>query len=538
MTHTDPKLTRRHWMQAAIGSLAWPLASCGGGDSLWASPGVGTGGTGYMGTITGLGSVYVDGVRLDESSATLEQELDLRQTLALTPSSLQIGQRVEVETAADGSVSRVRLGAQLAGPVGQVSAQQQTLLVFGQTVVVNLDPAQGPVTVFSGYAGLAEVATGDAVRVYGSPMPDPKQPGQERLLAHRIEYLDPQALPPARLSGTLRATGTTGATGWSLAGVPVQLASAQWLPVGAQAQDGQRVTAVGPWSSGPQSVWTPDTVKVQQLPSGVGVQRVSGPVRVLANRQLEVGGVGIDASASSLAQAVAALQSGQYLSVSGVPSADGTRLVASSLDTLPSGGQPVELRGAIESWLGPASFSVRGQVIDASQASLGGAASNALGNGRYVEISGRLNGNVLSALQVNVPASLPDKAVLSVSGQVQSLDPLLDRMQVKLATGEVQSVAGGKAASLKVGDRVEIEGYWQNGQLQAKQVQARTELEQESESLKGVIEAVANDRFRLNGLWIMASPSQLQTLRKLRGSRVEIIVQQRDGLLQFMGLHD
>jgi len=221
-----------------------------------------------------------------------------------------------------------------------------------------------------------------------------------------------------------------------------------------------------------------------------------------------------------------------------VPSADGTRLVASSLDTLPSGGQPVELRGAIESWLGPSSFSVRGQVIDARQASLGGAASSALGNGRYVEISGRLSGNVLSALQVNVPASLPDKAVLSVSGQVQSLDPLLDRMQVKLATGEVQSLAGGKAASLKVGDRVEIEGYWQNGQLQARQVQPRTELEQDSESLKGIVEAVANDRFRLNGLWIMASPSQLQTLRKLRGSRVEVIVQQRDGLLQFMGLHD
>lgn len=538
MTRAKTTVSRRHWMQAAIGSLAWPLASCGGsaGDSLWASPGVGTGGTGFMGTITGLGSVYVDGVRLDESKATLEQEQDLRNTSALTPSSFQIGQHVEIETAADGSVSRVRLGAQLAGPVDQVSLQQQTLLVFGQTVVVNLDPAQGPVTVFSGYDGLAEVAVGDAVRVYGSPMPDPLQTGQDRLQAHRIEYLDPQALPPARLSGVLRASGKASPTGWSLAGVPVQLSHAQWLPVGASAQDGLRMTAVGPWPASALAVWTPDTVKVQQLPTGSGTQRVSGPVRVLANRQLEVGGVSIDASAPALAQTVATLQTGQYLSVSGVPAAGGAQLVASSLETLPDGGRPVELRGAIESWLGLASFSVRGQTVDASKARLSGA--SALGNGRYVEITGRLNGNVLSALDVNVPASLPDQAVLSVSGQVQSLDTLLGRLEVKLPTGEVKSVASSKAASVKVGDSVDVEGYWQSGLLQALQVQVRSELAQDTQSLKGIVEAVANDRFRLNGLWIMASAAQLPALRKLRGERVEIVVQQRNGQWQFMGLHD
>lgn len=538
MTRTPPTLSRRHWIQAAIGSLAWPLASCGGGDSLWASPGVGTGGTGFMGTITGLGSVYVDGVRLDDSTAALEQELDLQTIGTLMPSAFQIGQQVEVETTADGSVSRVRLGAQLAGPVTQVSTTQQTLLVFGQTVLVNLDPAQGPVTVFSGYDALADVAVGDAIRVYGSPSPDPQQAGQERLQAHRIEYLDPQALPPARLSGTLRASDTAGGAGWSLAGVPVQLATARWLPAGASAQDGQRVTAVGPWPSSTLGVWTPDTLKVRRLPSASGTQRVSGPVRLLANSQLEVGGIRIDASAPALAQSVSALRTGQYISVSGTVDDSGTRLVASSLENLPSAGRPVELRGAIESWLGQNSFSVRGQRVDASQVRLGSAEAAALGNGRYVEITGRLNGNVLSALQVNVPASLPDKAVLNVSGQVQSLDPLLGRLEVKLSTGEVRTVADSKTAGLKVGDRVDIEGYWQNGQLQARQVQARSELEQGADALKGIVEAVANDRFRFNGVWVMASPAQLQTLRKLRGARVEIVVQQRNGQLQFLGLHD
>lgn len=536
MKPTDPTLSRRRWMQTAIGSLAWPLASCGGGgDSLWASPGVGTGGTGYMGTITGLGSVYVDGMRLDESSATLEQELDLQNTQPLTPSSLLIGQHVEIETAADGSVSRVRLGAQLAGPVGQVSVQQQTLLVFGQTVVVNLDPALGPVTVFSGYGSLAEVAAGDAVRVYGSPMGDPLQTGQDRLQAHRIEFLDPQNLPPARLSGTLRASS---ATGWSLCGVPVQLARAQWLPAGASAQDGLRAIATGAWPTDALAVWSPTTVKAMLLPTSTSAQRVSGPVRVLANRQLEVGGVSVDASAPALVQAVAALQAGQYLSVSGVPAAGGARLVASSLESLPAGGQPVELRGAIESWLDLASFSVRGQRIDASQARLSGASATALGNGRYVEVTGRLNGNVLTALQVNVPDSLPDKAVLSVSGQVQSLDPLLGRLEVKLSTGEVKSVAGSQAAGLKVGDSIDIEGYWQGGLLQARQVQKRTELQPGTQSLKGVVEAVANDRFRINGLWISASATQLLALRKLRGTRVEIVVQQRNGQLQFVSMDD
>lgn len=512
------------------------LASCGAGDLLVAIPGVGTGGTGSVaGTLTGLGSVIVDGVRYDDSQATLVQQTDLVQNEALVPSAFQVGQYVEVALDAKGAATQVLLNAQIVGPVGAVLPAQQSLQVWGQNVVINLDAAQGPLTVFSGYASLSDVAVQDVVRVYGTLLPDPDDASKERLRATRIERVaDAPAL--ARLTGTLR---TGGVSGWRLGALPVQLAQSQWIPSSQKPQAGLVVTAVGPWPTGAAATgsgWSVSAVRALAA-SGEqgGTQRISGAARVLGAGLLQVQGVTVDASAPALAAALRQVGDGAYLSLSGQLDSASGRLVASALDVAPSAARTVELYGAVESWLNAGSFLVRGMQIDARSARFSGGSAADLANGRYVEVSGTVVGNVLRATQITVPNALPDKAVLDLTGLVQSLELATGRFTLLAENGQTLSVAPPAGRGLPaVGDTVEVEGYWRSGLLSAQSLVSRRPVAQELTELKGVIDALGNGQFRLNGQWISASPAQLAALSALRGRRLEVKVRLVGGALQLV----
>ncbi len=136
------KLLRRLFALACIALLL----SCGGGglDVVINGGGVGTGGTGIVaGTITGLGSVIVDGVRYDDSQAVLERRPDLLHSEALTLADLQVGQYVVLELDDAGNPTRVRVEPQLVGPAADVNAAAGQFTVWGQAVAVNTDPGRG-----------------------------------------------------------------------------------------------------------------------------------------------------------------------------------------------------------------------------------------------------------------------------------------------------------------------------------------------------------------------------------------------------------
>ena len=123
------------------------LGACGGS-------GVGTNGTGSplltgmnVGTVSGLGSVIVDGVRLDDSQARIDTS-PLGTDTELTETRL--GQRVSLEcdTGSDGAQVLRRVEV-LPTVLGAVTARTATsLVVLGQMVVVNAYPDKGPLTVF------------------------------------------------------------------------------------------------------------------------------------------------------------------------------------------------------------------------------------------------------------------------------------------------------------------------------------------------------------------------------------------------------
>ena len=159
--------TSRAWRAPIAGLLASLLAAtlvaCGGGGGS-SSAGVGTGGTGSfaVGTISGFGSIIVNGVRYDDRSASVVDDDDD----ASSSGALAIGQVVELRgsVASDGltgTASSVSFFSELKGPITAVGANSVT--VFGQVVTVNAT------TVYANATGLAALAVGNVIEVYGLP---------------------------------------------------------------------------------------------------------------------------------------------------------------------------------------------------------------------------------------------------------------------------------------------------------------------------------------------------------------------------------
>ena len=156
------------WHGARALWLALALAACGGVDS------GGTGGAAFVsGPITGFGSVIVNGVHFDDSSAGLVVTSDNDDDG--TPRSrddLRLGMTTEIRGSAItadaaganvSTASSITFGSDLLGPINSVNPAGNQLVVLGQTVDVNA------ATVFddsSVSGGLPALAISDVVEVY------------------------------------------------------------------------------------------------------------------------------------------------------------------------------------------------------------------------------------------------------------------------------------------------------------------------------------------------------------------------------------
>jgi hypothetical protein len=346
-----------------------------------------------VGSITGFGSVIVNGVRFGVDTAEVVTE---------GASSLQLGMTVLVRGAVDagldtGTASYVLSTPELRGQVGAVNAAQGLFDVMG--VQVSVDSG----TVFSGVSGLSELQAGQSVQVYALP-----GGGSGAMRATRVEKL--VAAPQPVLWGTVQALD----------------ASARQFRVGSMLVNYAQASFVGGWSA-------------SALANGVSlyVNAVGAPVGgVLTASQLRRAHAVSDQAASPVALTglvadFASLQSftlqgtrvnaanakvmggtsssignGVKLEVagrmaSGVLVADRAKIL-----TVPGTGGPAsfELIGAVGQYKSPASFRVNGQPVDASGPGVvftNGTAAN-LRNGVQVSARGSqvVNG-VLIATQVS-----------------------------------------------------------------------------------------------------------------------------------------
>jgi hypothetical protein len=154
-------ITRRPWLAVLSAALVL-LSACGGGGG-----GIGSGGTGAaaMGTVDGFGSIFIGGERCDDVGARIEYD-----TVPGGPEPVlaeaKLGQRVEADL--DGSsVACKILVARIAPEVVGVVSNTSPLTVAGAQIVINADPAVGPVTVFDGYDSAADIVLGDRIEVHG-----------------------------------------------------------------------------------------------------------------------------------------------------------------------------------------------------------------------------------------------------------------------------------------------------------------------------------------------------------------------------------
>jgi len=182
------------------------LVACGGGGDAGTTNGTVTPAASVsysQGAITGFGSVFVNGVRFDDSAATVSDDDG-------NPSSstaLKLGMMVQVDAGAvDNAASSavaaaIRWGSEVVGPVGTIDTAASTVQVLGQTVLVTTSTVFD--TTLAG--GLSALTAGAVVEVHGI-----LDTANSRIVATRIE---PRTGATAyKIRGAIAALDTTAKT--------------------------------------------------------------------------------------------------------------------------------------------------------------------------------------------------------------------------------------------------------------------------------------------------------------------------------------
>ena len=383
-----------------VGSLAGilmlaVLAACGGGGGGGGDGSSPVGGgqppteatTGLTeGAITGFGSIFVNGVRFDDTSARVTDDRGgLRDAAAL-----KLGMQVEVEHGAlDASASSarahvIRFGEWVRGPVESVDVAAGSFVVLGQKVLVR------DTTVFdlSITGKLNGIDVGDVVEVHGL-----FDSAQGAVLASRIEISGNTG--SYKLRGTVASLDTAART-FAIGGAAISYAGLPAVQVPANLANGMVVRveiaapkpATGPW---------------------IATELKGGPTRPMDRPHADVRGI------------VTAYTSAQLFSVNGLP-VDASRAAFPDGTTGIALGALVEVEGAIIGGVLEAiqveledrhggddkrMYSLHGDILgldpvaqtmivkgtnvrwDSTTVFQGGSAAN-LANGRSVHVKGRL----------------------------------------------------------------------------------------------------------------------------------------------------
>lgn len=145
------------------------LAACGGGGGGGGgSAGSSSSSSFTSGSITGFGSVIINGIRFDDSSSSISDDDDSshsRDELRLGMSAEVEGSQISTDASGNrsGTASTIRFGSEIVGPVSNVGAT--SLTVLGQTIAIT------STTVFDNRLpnGLASINQNDVVEVHGLP---------------------------------------------------------------------------------------------------------------------------------------------------------------------------------------------------------------------------------------------------------------------------------------------------------------------------------------------------------------------------------
>ena len=397
------------WLVASL--LPVLLLACGGGGGSGVA-GVGSGGTGAfsLGTITGFGSVIVNGKRFDDSNAAVSDDdgprsradlklgmvVKVQGSMAVTAStSTSLSTSVSTSTlagtaTATATASSVMFDSALLGPVTRIDVASRTLVVLGQQVALPAVAVLGA----SLPLGLASIQPGQVVEVHGF-----LNAATGVLQASLIERLG-SASPPAyfKLSGQIAnlqgsaktlQIGPINPISISYANLPasslpsplangvvVKIRLLPQTPLPGGDWTATRLTLVG--GDAPHANTDGDRAEVEGLISAVS-----------SATQFSVGGVRVDARNARAPDGSASIVAGARAEVKGV-FAGGT-LAATDVEIKQALVKDIELHGTVSGLdVVAQTLVVRGSVVNYAAAQLDGGSASQLANGVRLEVRGKV----------------------------------------------------------------------------------------------------------------------------------------------------
>lgn len=517
---------RPHWFVAA--GLAALLAACGGGSGDVAGGGASTtGAQAASGTITGFGSVIVDGVRYDDSAATVKVEDDAAAPRTVSSADLKLGMRVDLRAADDGRASAVTVSSEVKGRIASLAADG--FVVAGQTVKVSTDPAAP--TVYEGVAGLSGLAVNDFVEVHGTRDAD------RNVVATRVEREDPSASPVVRVVGSIEQLDLANRA-FVLGGLRVTWSDAtRLLPAGVVLANDQRVAVWSDAAPVGNTLAAKSIVVKRPGPQANDRAGVGGVIRQLdfAKKTFRVAGFDVDASAATFSKGTPGdLANGRRVRVRGAFAEDVLKATEVRF-VRDQGDATVELTGVVTDFAGDA-FKVRGVPIDVSGAGVqftGGTKAN-LADGVLVRIEGDVAGNVVVPRQVSFVTS-EDGRARWLLGVVRGFDPVagtfgLMNLDARLTDATVfrnGDSTPATRADFGNDDRVQVRGAFVSGVFVVAEVVFRPGVQLVVDRVEGSAYEVdlAAGVFRLNGTVVRVGPTTTfegsrENLRS--GTKVEV----------------
>ena len=455
------------------------LSACGGGGDVIG--GVGTGGTGSFssGAIRGFGSIIVNGVRYDDSAASVSDDDGNRST----SSSLKLGVVVEVEsddvtTPATGlptaNARSVVFRSEIKGPASAINLTAGTLTVLGQTVEINA------ATVFEqGLTnGLASLSAGDLVEVYGFV----DAAGVYR--ATRIERED--SASSYKIRGQLSALNSTART-FQIGAAVIDYSAINFNFTLVNGQTIRVEVATVPNTLG-QWVATRlnSATALGNAASSAATVELEGVVTSLSGaRSFVLGGVTVDATGVNNLPAGIAV--GSRVEVKGKLEAGVLRATRVELED--DDESSIEIKGNIAALnTTTKTFEIRGVLIDYSGARFDDGVEANLSVDVRVEIKGTLNatGTVVNATEVEFKG-LDDSGIGSkrgddsgstigsyeVKGTVSGLDTTAKTLVVRNITVNYSNASfeDGSATNLANGAVIEVKGTVSAGVLLASRIE-------------------------------------------------------------------
>ena len=385
--------------------------------------------TNFQGPISGLGSIVVNGVRFETSSASV-YDPDSFDDSTLFGSSLGMGMTVALMGDADetqnlGRASKIRVVGGVRGtltPNADISTVNKTL-TFPTQVVTYSDT-----TVFSGTAGVNTISslaqlqalggTTVLLNVYGLPQAD------NSFLATRVVLIDPAThTMDVAVRGKITAVaGSSYTVSVGASTITVDCAACTVRPLGSTAVVGDMVRVLATGST----AWSGGTLTATQLQlvSAYNLARFGGAASGFAKLKGVASNIGADWFVGGVqVTGATGLTPGYFYEVRGTWSGNvlqASRWEAEGHDThLDANGSShsygQELYGAISQRSG-SSLVVQGVTVDASNAYVQNGSLASLIDNVFVEIKGTLNtSGVLVASKIEIKNASTSSAGLGRS---------------------------------------------------------------------------------------------------------------------------